>query len=344
MLKTILKVVGGLFLLVVVGIGSYAGYISATWDKDYSAIEKPAITASQDPEVIKRGEYIAHSVAHCSVCHAPLEVTLKRQPGEHPQMMGGFKWEMGPIGTLYSRNITPDDETGIGKWTDAELARAIKWGVGRDNKLLVFMSMSVPALADEDVLAVVSYLRSTQAVVQKNKPHEPTILAKWMATMVGPDFRKQFFEGLKYAAPAEEPSIERGSYLAKGPGACVSCHSPFNMMSMKLEGAPFSGSEMAEPDHEDDSFVYRQPNLTPDPETGMLAKWSEEQFVQRFRAGRVLKTSKMPWEAFREMTDADLRGVYRYLKSLPPTKHYIGPSRRKGSEDPSMDAEAPKKA
>lgn len=114
-------------------------------------------------------------------------------------------------------------------------------------------------------------------------------------------------------------------------------------MEMKLEGARYAGNDGAEPDHEDSSFVYRMPNLTPDPETGITGMWSEEQFVQRFRAGRILKTSKMPWEAFREMTDSDLRSVYRFLKSLPPTRHYVGPSRRLGSEDPTKDPGATRK-
>lgn len=337
-MKLVLKILGGLVGLVVLLVVGFVGYVSATWDKDYSAVEKPAIKASTDPEVIKRGEYIAHSVAHCSVCHVTEETTMKRQPGEHPAMSGGFKWDMGPVGTLYSRNITPDPETGIGKWTDEELARAIKWGVDKDGKQLTFMTMSVPAIADEDIAAVVSYMRSTAPVVQKNTPHDAGFLAKLMAKMVGPDFRKQFFTDLKYVAAAEEPNVERGKYLANGPGACVGCHSPFNMMAMKIEGAPFSGSDMAEPDHKDSSMVYRMPNLTPDPETGHIAKWDEVQFVQRFRAGRVRPTSKMPYEAFREMTDSDLRSVYRYLKSLPPAKHYIGPPYRKASEDPAKDA------
>lgn len=219
MLKTVLKVLGGVVLLLVAGFGAYAGYISATWDKDYSALAKPAIRASTDPEVIKRGEYLAHSVSHCSICHAPLAVTEKRQLGEHPDMAGGFEWKMGPMGTLYSRNITPDDETGIGKWTDEELARAIKWGVARDGKLLVFMTMSVPGLADEDVMAIISYLRSTRPVKQQNKPHEVGLLMKWIATKVTPDFRKQIFDGLTYVAPSAEPSEPRGNYLAQGPAA-----------------------------------------------------------------------------------------------------------------------------
>lgn len=336
-MKLILKLFGGALVLVLAAVGGYAGYISATWDKDYSSVEKPAIKASQDPEVIKRGEYIAHSVAHCSVCHVPEETTMKRQPGERPVMSGGYVWDMGPIGKLHSRNITMDKETGIGGWTDEEIARAIRWGVDKNGKQLTFMTMSAPAMSDEDLTAVVSYLRTTPAEKKAIPGHEVGILGKWMASMVGPDFRKQFQQLVKYAPPADEPSLARGEYLAKGPAACFGCHSPFNMMTMKVEGALFSGSSQPEPDGKDPTMVYRMPNLTPDPDTGVMAKWDEEQFVSRFKAGRLKPSSKMPWEAFREMTDSDLRSVYRYLQSLPPVKNYIGPSHRKASEDPAKD-------
>lgn len=340
-MKRLLKVLGVVVLLFVAACGGYVGYVSLTWDKDYSTVEKPALRASQDPEVIRRGEYLVHSVAHCSVCHAPLEVTMNRKPGEHPPMTGGFEWKMGPLGTLYSRNITPDPETGIGRWTDEELARALKYAVGRDGKLLPFMSLGMAAMSDEDLQAVISYLRSTAPVKQANRPHQPGLLLKWIATKVTPDFRKGLLQGLQHVPPAEEPSVARGEYLARGPGACVGCHTPFDMMSFTFGGAPFSGSAQPEPDKDNPEMVYRMPNLTPDPKTGHIFTWDEEHFVSRFRAGRALPGSKMPWEAYREMSDADLRGVFRYLKSLPPSVHYIGPSYRKASEDPSKDPAAP---
>ncbi len=337
----LMKGIGILLLLVAVLIGGYAAYISMTWNKDYSAVEKPALTASTDPAIIARGEYLVHSVAHCSVCHVPYEVTEKRAPGEHPIMSGGLEWDMGPMGTLRSPNITPDPKTGIGSWTDAELARAIKWGVGRDGKLLVFMNLSVPAMADEDIQAVLSYLRSTAPVEKEDRPHDVGLMLKWLATLAGPDFRKALLDGLKYTPAADSPSLERGQYLANGPGFCVACHSPFDMMSMSINGPRFSGSDQVEPDREDSTMVYRMPNLTPDPKTGHIASWTEEQFVTRFRAGRALKTSKMPWEAFREMNETDLRSLYRYLMSLPPTSHYIGATHRKADEDPAKDPANP---
>lgn len=325
----VLKVLAGMIALVFAGVGAFVAYVLATWDKDYSGVERPAIAASTDPAVVARGEYIAHSVSHCSICHVPFETTVKRKPGEHPPMAGGFEWKMGPMGTLHSRNITPDAETGIGSWTDGELARAIRYGVGKDGKLLPFMSMAVPDMADEDLTAVVSYLRSTAPVKQPNRPHDLGLLMKWLATKMGPDWRKQVLKPNPYVAAGDTPSVARGKYLAYGPGWCIACHTGFDLMEVKLTGPEFGGNTEAEPDMEDPTMEYVTPNLTPDAETGHIASWSEEQFVQRFRAGRVLRTSKMPWEAYREMTDADLRSVYQFLRTLPPAKNKVGPTHRK---------------
>lgn len=336
-MKLLLKILGGIVGLIVLAFGGLIVWVNMSWDKDLSAIEKPAIKASTDPEVIKRGEYLAHSVAHCSVCHVPEETTMKRQPGEHPVMSGGYTWDMGPIGKLHSRNITMDKETGIGEWTDEEIARAIRWGVDRKGKQLTFMVMSVPPMSDEDLTAVVSYLRSVPPEKKVIPPHEIGFGGKAMQAMVGPDFRKPFQQELVHVPAGDQPSVERGKYLANGPAMCFGCHTPFNMMTMKVEGAPFSGSDMPEPDHKDPTMVFRIPNLTPDPETGHITSWDEEQFVGRLRTGRLKATSKMPYEAYREMTDADLRSIYRYLRSLPPAKHYIGPTHRKADEDPAKD-------
>jgi hypothetical protein len=75
----------------------------------------------------------------------------------------------------------------------------------------------------------------------------------------------------------------------------------------------------------DAARVYVTPNLTPDSETSVIGQWSEDTFVARFWAGAVLEGTPMPWGAFARMTDDDLRAIYRYLRSLPPTKRLAGP-------------------
>ena len=76
----------------------------------------------------------------------------------------------------------------------------------------------------------------------------------------------------------------------------------------------------------DASRVYVTPNLTPDPETSPIGQWSEDAFVTRFRAGPALEGTPMPWGAFARMSDEDLRAIYRYLRTLPPSRHQVGPA------------------
>jgi hypothetical protein len=136
-----------------------------------------------------------------------------------------------------------------------------------------------------------------------------------------------------YVAAGPEPGVERGGYLAEHVALCVGCHSEVDMATFKPIG-PKAGGGTVEASHGDDhDMEYAPPNLTSDP-TGVTGKLDEEAFLVRFRAGRVHASSIMPWESFGTMTDADIRSIYRYLRSLPPIAHDTGPSYRKIGSHP----------
>ena len=98
---------------------------------------------------------------------------------------------------------------------------------------------------------------------------------------------------------------------------CADCHTQRSMVDGSFTGPPLAGGgKMAEAN----GMVLVPPNLTPDPKTGWLASWTEEQFVTRFRQGKLIPESPMPWTAFARMSDDDLRAVYRYLRSLAPVE------------------------
>src|SRR5688572_5826471 len=161
-MKFVLKVVLGLLAaLVLLGLATCA-LVEATYEKDYAGLAAPQLQASADPEVIKRGEYLVTAVAHCTACHGSAEHVGRRELGG-TDLRGGFRIEAGPFGTFIPANISTDKETGIGGWSDAELARLIKHGVGRDGKLRVFMRLTNGAMSDDDVTAVISYLRTLPA-------------------------------------------------------------------------------------------------------------------------------------------------------------------------------------
>jgi hypothetical protein len=101
-------------------------YVNLTYRRDFSSIPLPPIKASQDPAVIAQGAYVANALAHCSACHGNGESTNKYELPPNPKdLRGGYVLRAGPFGTFYPVNLTSDSETGIGKLTDPELARAI---------------------------------------------------------------------------------------------------------------------------------------------------------------------------------------------------------------------------
>jgi mono/diheme cytochrome c family protein len=319
-----LKILLVLLALPIVAVLGLVTYAQATYERDFSAVKEPEIKASSDPAVVARGEYVVNAIAHCSACHGPGEFVQKHELGPVGDLRGGYVMHAGPFGTYYPANLTPDPETGIGRLTDGQLARAIRHGVDRNGRLAPLMSFAVGVMSDEDLTATVSYLRSVAPVRNETKRDEWGILAKVLAGVFEPHD-----EPVPKHVPAGGVSVERGAYIANGPGLCYGCHTPIDPMAgMKEAGPRFSGAGEAEPDALDPTFEVIAPNLTPDPETGHITSWTEDAFVARFRKGPIFRGTKMPWDNFARMTEDDLRSVYRYLRTLAPVKHPVGPTRR----------------
>jgi mono/diheme cytochrome c family protein len=324
-----LKVLGGLLLVVVVVATGGFAYVQATWDRDFSDVPMPAITASRDSATIARGEYLVRTVAHCSECHA-----LASDPaaGIDGPLSGGYVFDIPMFGRFVAANLTSDSATGIGALSDGQVARAIRAGVDRRGRLAAFMAFSVGEMSDEDLTAVVSYLRTQPAVSKVVGTEEWGLAAKVLAGTIKPRLTPP-----PAHVPAGGVSVERGRYLVMGPAACSTCHSPVNPLTFAPDGPPLSGNTQAEPDPLAPGFEFVIPNLTPDSATGHIVTWSEEQFVARFKQGPVYPGSKMPWHAFRRLTEDDTRSVYRYLRTLPPVHHVVGPTHRKVGTGPAED-------
>jgi hypothetical protein len=332
-MKKVLKILGVFVGICLATVAAIVITCAVKWPPSFPDTPMPDITATDDPAVIARGEYLFNSVAHCQSCHAPTDDYIASEPEAPAVPKGGHEWHMGPIGTLRSANITQDEGTGIGTWTDAEIARAIRHGIRRDGRPALFM-MSVGGISDEDLTAVISYMRTIPPVQNAIEPHEIGLLGKVL--FQGP---MQFFaEPHDYEIPPfvreGEVSIERGRYLAEGPAFCGGCHSDFEYEGeLKFVGQKNSGNVGNPfPDETEEGFVFYAPNLTSDPDTGHITNWTKDQFMGRFRTGRVYRGTPMPWESYRGMTDADLESIWLYLRDLPPTSKKIGATRRSAKD------------
>jgi mono/diheme cytochrome c family protein len=322
----------GIVVAVVLALGGVAyAWVSVTWNEDYSAMARPAIVASTDPAVIADGDYVFNAVAHCSVCHGGPKATTRKR-GDRLPMAGGLIFHAGPFGTFVARNLTSDRETGVGAQSDADLARGVRSGVDHQGRFMPLMKLGLGPIADEDLAAVISYIRTLPSLRREEEPEVWGLLGKYLAaTKLKPAAQVP----PAYVAAAPEPSAARGAYLANGPAACRFCHTRHDAMAGFAEtGVPFSGGDV-ESDETDPASEIQAPNLTPDPKSSPIAAWDEATFVTRFRGGKVFAGSPMPWENFAEMTDADVRSLYRYFRSLAPVAVVAGPSHRPAGWKPA---------
>ena len=316
MLRKILLIVGSLLLVVVAAGAVYVGSRqNLKFDPPY-----PDVIASTDSAIIDRGHYIVRVVAGCASCHGDPKQRVAYATGTEIPLVGGFAFDI-PPGSFYTRNLTPDSATGLGLVSDKAIARALRFGVGHDGRaLLPFMEMQ--GLADDDLRAVVSYLRTQPPVHNEVPPHHYNVFGKVIkATALS-----------QPVGPASTPPVvaprgaseETGKYLVESVSLCWACHTERSQMTGALIGPRFGGTKGFE-EPGDPTHSWSPPNITSDPETGRLGKLSEDQFVERFRQGRVIPGSPMPWQAFSKMNEEDLRAIYKYLKTVPPVKRDNGP-------------------
>lgn len=277
----------------------------------------PAVVASRDSAVIARGRHLATGPAHCNGCHVAPEDIRKAEAGEPVELKGGFTFNL-PLGKIRAPNITPDVETGIGGMKDHEIARSLRYGVDHKGQAL-FDFMPFHNLSDEDLRAVISYLRTLKPVKNHVERRDLNFAGKavnaFIIKPVGPD-------GIPPLSVKEDTSAAYGKYLAHSVANCVGCHTMRDMTTGAFVGKPFAGGFMMESEVIR-GLVFTTPNITPDPATGRMAHWDEEDFITRFRTGALEEGTTMPWGAYRNMTDDELKALYRYLQTVEPVRNEI---------------------
>lgn len=269
------------------------------------------------PQRMERGEYLAENVLGCFECHGEHDWTQHAPPmlpGTKGAGYAQFPLE-GLPGIVVPPNITPDPETGAGKWTDDQLARAIREGIGHDGRAL-FNLMPFQAfahLSEEDLASVIVYLRSIPPV-RKALPKSQIIFPVKYLIRINPE---------PITAPVPPPDlstpVSRGKYLVTVAG-CSDCHTP------QKNGQPIPGLEFA------GGFELKGPwgtvasaNITPD--ASGISYYDENLFVETIRTGYLKGARKlnqiMPWSKFRNMTDEDLKAIFAYLQTFQPVQHRV---------------------
>jgi mono/diheme cytochrome c family protein len=314
------RIVLGLFVVVTIAVVAVAIFVASRQNLKFDA-PYPEVVALSDSSVIARGRYVVRDVAPCQECHgAPAQLADSHSGAEIP-LSGGHVFDI-PPGRFHVPNITPDPETGIGRFNDGAIARALRSGIGHDGRaLLPFMEMQ--GLSDEDLTAVVSYLRAQAPVNHFVPAHEYSLLgrvirATVLANPVGP----------AQPPPAASPrgaTVENGRYLVESVALCGACHTQRDDKTGAFTG-PHLGGATGFKAGGDAARTWSPPNITNEPATGRLAKFTEDEVVARERAGRAIPGSPMPWQGYQRMNEDDLRAMYRYLQTVPPAVHDVGPA------------------
>lgn len=265
-----------------------------------------------DATAVERGAYLARA-GNCISCH-----TI---PDGRP-FAGGVAFET-DFGTIYSTNITPDAETGIGRWSQADFVAAMRRGV-RPNGEHLYPAFPYTAYAlstDADLADLFAYFRSIDPVAQVAPANEMRfpfgfrpLLGLWKALFLND-------RPVAPALTASDPQLRRGAYLVEALGHCSACHSPRGWLGNERDDQRFAGGEYRHPVAGVGTLPWSAPNLTAAPRG--LAAWAEEDIAAYLATGRngFIETfgpmNEVVMNSTRYLTNADHRAMARYLKSLP---------------------------
>jgi mono/diheme cytochrome c family protein len=261
---------------------------------------------AQDAALLDRGRYLVEGIAACGNCHTP-----KGPNGELPGMAlaGGFTIEEPGLFRAVAPNITPDSETGIGGWTDAQIALAIREGRRPDGSL-IGPPMPIElyrGIADRDLAAMVAYLRSVPPVrnATGRSSYQIPLPPSYGPPVAG------------VAAPKDDP-VSRGAYLAGPLGHCIECHTPMGPGGRRdWSRAGTGGPPMASPVGQ---VVPR--NITPSRSEG-IGGWTESQILRAITQGISADghplSPPMAYSYYARIQPDDLSDLVAYLRALPPT-------------------------
>ncbi len=315
------KVLIGILVLVVLVV--LGGITAVGWQVVLGPDARPITgrTFERTDARLARGQYLVENVASCFHCHSEHDLTDPALPVKAGMKGAGWEMPIPELGKVVAPNITPDPETGIGTWTDDEIARAIQEGVNKQGQALfpLMPYMNFRNLDDEDLASIIVYLRSIPAVKQKRERSQLVaplnILVKTMPKPL--------------PAHAPRPAVvrataeARGQYLVRTVAGCQDCHTPTDDRGQPLPGMDLGGGFILHDPSDHLKPVFSR-NITLDPSG--IAHYDEALFVQTLKSGKVASHTInpiMPIENFRGMEERDLRDIFAYLQSVPHVQHRV---------------------
>lgn len=296
-------------------------------------VQPPASqVVERTPERLARGTYLMENVLGCVHCHSQHDherFGLPLLPGA--ALAGGLLLDrsFGLPGVFQAPNITPDPDTGIGRWTDGEVMRAIREGVHRSGRALFPMMpyTALRAMGDEDLRAVVTYLRAATPIRRSTHPIEVDFPVNLLIRL----------EPAPVTAPVHPPdpkdTVAYGGYLVRLAG-CRGCHTP-QERGQEVAGQAFAGGfEFAIPTAAG-RFRVVTANITTDPATGYFGRVTRAEWIGRVRSFALLRddppkvanglNTMMLWREYSGLSDSDLGAIYDYMKTVRPVYKKVNP-------------------
>ncbi len=301
---------------------SYLSWLVATgW-----LVAAPFVCAADKPPAaaMSTGEYV-YRASGCYGCHTD-------EKGGGQPLAGGYALTT-DFGVFYTPNITPDPETGIGKWNEQDFFRAMREGRNPAGEHY-YPSFPYPAytkLTDDDLRALWAFLKSRPPVRQANKSHELKFFAR-ARTFVGSWKALYFKPGAWQPAAGKPASWNRGAYLSEAAAHCGECHTPRSALGGIKTGLRYAGTR----EGPDGSVV---PNITPDKKTG-IGKWSKDELVTYLESG-LKPDGDSAGDLMAEVIDNglkylrkdDLVAIAEYVLTLPPVEHAVRKPKKKARDE-----------
>ncbi len=275
--------------------------------------------------VLERGKYLVEHVAACLDCHSKRDFTKYSGPVTAGTEGGGgmlFDEKFGLPGKLYSKNITPDPETGIGNWTDEEILRAITQGINKKGDTLfpLMPYVNFNHMAKPDLLSIIAYIRTL-------KPIKNEVPARQLMMPISAVYPAKFLLPTvdNNQMPPESDPVKYGMYLITM-ADCGTCHSPLTPQGPDMTRMYAGGYTFELPTNKVTSA-----NITPDSTTG-IGTWTEERFMNKFTPYREEKNYNydpgkqntiMPLSVFAGMKDSDLKAIYAFLRTVKPISNKV---------------------